>query len=131
MLADSVVGFHKCAAFLPCSLGCSTAKARRALPFVQEAEYLWESAEGQDWWDTGKRTFECTKRMLSTRLATAMFDGGMDEWGICGQAGLGGGFREVKSRPVLELAMTPQANIVKSDLQPPGDADRTAEGRDS
>ena len=107
--------FTKCAAFPPCSLGCSTAKARRALPFVQEAEYLWESAEGQDWWDTGKRTFECTKRMLSTRLATAMFDGGLDKWGhlVDRLWSLAEVFAdEVESRPGWELAMAPQANIV-------------------
>ena len=74
--------FTKCAGFPALLTGVLYRESKESfLPFVQEAEYLWERAEGQDWWDTGKRTFECTKRMLSTRLATAMFDGGLNKWG--------------------------------------------------
>ena len=49
------------------------------LPFSQHAEYLWDHADEAHWWDTGKRTFECTKRMLSTRLAAVKAEYG---WGI-------------------------------------------------
>ena len=116
-LADSVVlDFHKVCGLPALLTGVLYRESKESfLPFVQEAEYLWENAEGQDWWDTGKRTFECTKRMLSTRLATAMFDGGMDKWGhlVDRLWSLAEVFaKEVKSRPAWELAMTPQANIV-------------------
>ena len=85
------------------------------LPFLQEAEYLWSDASQQDWWDTGKRTLECTKRMLSTRLMSLRSEAGFDIWGklvdrlweiaSCFAA-------EIQQRDGWELAMTPQANIV-------------------
>ena len=116
-LADSVVlDFHKVCGLPALLTGVLYRDGNESfLPFLQEAEYLWDSAEGQDWWDTGKRTFECTKRMLSTRLATAMFDGGMAKWGhlVDRLWSLAEAFAdEVESRPAWELAMTPQANIV-------------------
>ena len=116
-LADSVVlDFHKVCGLPALLTGVLYRDGQESfLPFVQEAEYLWERAEGQDWWDTGKRTFECTKRMLSTRLATAMFDGGLEKWGhlVDRLWSLAEVFAdEVESRPGWELAMAPQANIV-------------------
>ena len=116
-LADSVVlDFHKVCGLPALLTGVLYRDGQESfLPFVQEAEYLWERAEGQDWWDTGKRTFECTKRMLSTRLATAMFDGGLDKWGhlVDRLWSLAEVFAdEVESRSGWELAMAPQANIV-------------------
>ena len=116
-LADSVVlDFHKVCGLPALLTGVLYRDGQESfLPFVQEAEYLWERADGQDWWDTGKRTFECTKRMLSTRLATAMFDGGLNKWGhlVDRLWSLAEVFAdEVESRPGWELAMAPQANIV-------------------
>jgi L-2,4-diaminobutyrate decarboxylase len=85
------------------------------LPFSQHAEYLWDDANDLDWWDTGKRTFECTKRMLSTRLAAIKAEFG---WGIWGELvdrmwALGQVLASmIEGRPGWELAMAPQANIV-------------------
>ena len=68
-----------------------------------------------DWWDTGKRTFECTKRMLSTRLAAIKAEYG---WGIWTELvdrmwALGAALASmVEQREGWELAMTPEANIV-------------------
>jgi L-2,4-diaminobutyrate decarboxylase len=36
--------------------------------FHQKAQYLWENAESQDWFNLGKRTFECTKPMLAVKV---------------------------------------------------------------
>lgn len=34
------------------------------LPFAQEASYLWDDDESLDWFNIGKRTVECTKKMM-------------------------------------------------------------------
>ena len=54
-LADSVVlDFHKVCGLPALLTGVLYRDGQESfLPFVQEAEYLWERAEGQDWWDTG------------------------------------------------------------------------------
>jgi L-2,4-diaminobutyrate decarboxylase len=36
--------------------------------FHQKAQYLWENSESQDWFNLGKRTFECTKPMLAIKV---------------------------------------------------------------
>ena len=78
------------------------------LPFTQAAEYLWSDAEEPEWWNFGKRTFECTKRMLSTRvrlfsrnmvLVDRLFDLGRE---LADQ---------VEQRPDFELAMRPEAVV--------------------
>ena len=115
--ADSVVmDFHKvCGLPALCTGVFYRQHADSFLPFSQHAEYLWENAHDLDWWDTGKRTLECTKRMLSTRLAAIQSEYG---WGIWGKmvermwelgqvlAGM------VEDRENWELALAPQANIV-------------------
>ena len=115
--ANSIVlDFHK-ACGLPalCTGVFYREHADSFLPFAQHAEYLWDSANDLDWWDTGKRTLECTKRMLSTRIAAIKAEHG---WGIWGEivdrlwaigARLGA---IVANRKGWELAMEPQANIV-------------------
>lgn len=116
-LADSVVmDFHKlCGLPALCTGVFYRSHSLSFLPFVQQAEYLWSAPDGHDWWDTGKRTFECTKRMLSTRLATVRAAYGWELWGdlvdclwAIAQAFAG----LVDDRPNWELAMQPQANIV-------------------
>lgn len=85
------------------------------LPFTQAAEYLWSDAEEPEWWNFGKRTFECTKRMLSTRVAAVLEEHGPDIWGhlVDRLFGLGKALaEEVKGREDFELAMDPEANIV-------------------
>ncbi len=34
------------------------------LPFAQEASYLWDDDDSLDWFNIGKRTVECTKKMM-------------------------------------------------------------------
>jgi L-2,4-diaminobutyrate decarboxylase len=115
--ADSVVlDFHKTCGIPALCTGVFYARhAESFLPFSQHAEYLWDDANDLDWWDTGKRTFECTKRMLSTRLAAIKAEFG---WGIWGELvdrmwALGQALASmIEDRPGWELAMAPQANIV-------------------
>ncbi len=85
------------------------------LPFTQAAEYLWSDAEEPEWWNFGKRTFECTKRMLSTRVAAVLEEYGAEIWGhlIDRLFDLGRELADqVERRPDFELAMPPEANIV-------------------
>ena len=85
------------------------------LPFTQAAEYLWSDAEEPEWWNFGKRTFECTKRMLSTRVAAVLEEYGEDIWGhlVDRLFGLGRALADlIEARPDFELAMVPEANIV-------------------
>jgi L-2,4-diaminobutyrate decarboxylase len=85
------------------------------LPFTQAAEYLWSDAEEPEWWNFGKRTFECTKRMLSTRVAAVLEEYGSEIWGhlVDRLFDLGRELADqVEQRPDFELAMRPEANIV-------------------
>ena len=78
------------------------------LPFTQAAEYLWSDAEEPEWWNFGKRTFECTKRMLSTRVAAVLEEYGADIWGhlVDRLFDLGRELADqVEQRPDFELAM--------------------------
>ena len=95
------------------------------LPFTQSAEYLWSDAEDPEWWNFGKRTFECTKRMLSTRVAAVLEEYGPEIWGVLVDRlyALGQALAErVRARQDRgwELAMSPQANIVCFRLVPKG-----------
>jgi len=85
------------------------------LPFTQAAEYLWSDAEEPEWWNFGKRTFECTKRMLSTRVAAVLEEYGFEIWGhlVDRLFDLGRELADqVERRTDFELAMRPEANIV-------------------
>ena len=128
-----VMDFHKvCGLPALCTGVFYRQHADSFLPFSQHAEYLWDNANDLDWWDTGKRTLECTKRMLSTRLAAIQSEYG---WGIWGEmvdrmwelgqvlAGM------VEDRKNWELAMDPQANIVCFRPAPQGQLDLEAWNR--
>ncbi len=40
--------------------------------FQQDAHYLWQQQADPEWYNYGKRTFECTKLMMSLRFFTLM-----------------------------------------------------------
>lgn len=82
--------------------------------FQQRAQYLWNSTDA-DWYNVGKRTFECTKFMVSVKIYTlmrlygdALFQANVDTLYDLGQtfAGL------IRQRPQFELATEPECNLV-------------------
>ena len=83
--------------------------------FAQQAHYLFEDDDGDDAWsDIGKRTVECTKRMMSLKLyaclkafGTEAFTAHVDR--LCA---LGATLARVVEEKGLELLVPPQANIV-------------------
>ena len=117
--ADSVaMDFHKIMGVPALCTGLFFRRQEMSfLPFTQSAEYLWSDAEDPEWWNFGKRTFECTKRMLSTRVAAVLEEYGPQIWGVMVDRLFGLGMElaeqivERRERG-WELAMEPQANIV-------------------
>jgi len=117
--ADSVaMDFHKIMGVPALCTGLFYARQDDSfLPFTQSAEYLWSDAEDPEWWNFGKRTFECTKRMLSTRVAAVLEEYGPEIWGVLVDRlfGLGRALAasiESRTSKGWELAMAPEANIV-------------------
>ncbi|MEQ3657060.1 MAG: aminotransferase class I/II-fold pyridoxal phosphate-dependent enzyme [Dokdonia sp.] len=83
--------------------------------FEQKAQYLWEKNDDPDWYNMAKRTFECTKSMMSLRFfairnafGMAFFD---DYVTTLYDAGIA--FSElVEQQYDFELALSPACNIV-------------------
>ena len=94
--------------------------------FAQEASYLFDQGRGDhdgEWWNTGLRTLECTKRMMALELYATL-----RAYGV-------GLFRDVIDRvialtqdfaarvteaPDFELALAPEANIICYRHRPAG-----------
>jgi len=82
--------------------------------FSQEAHYLYESDQ-EEWWNLSKRTFECTKRMLSAAVFGIWEAHGPRLWEslvdrLCNRAALAA--MEIQKRPQWELFAQPKSNIV-------------------
>lgn len=83
--------------------------------FSQKADYLLNDSENEDWYNLAKRTFECTKYMMSLHwfillktYGEAIFKENVDTL-----YGLGRQFGElIKNEPHFELAVAPVSNIV-------------------
>ncbi|WP_378174966.1 pyridoxal phosphate-dependent decarboxylase family protein [Aquimarina sp. SS2-1] len=83
--------------------------------FEQKAQYLWDSQQSKEWYNTGKRTFECTKLMMSLKAYANLKMYGTDifEKNIDRLYDLGKEFAElIKNREKFELLIEPEANIV-------------------
>ncbi|MFN7117868.1 MAG: pyridoxal phosphate-dependent decarboxylase family protein [Saprospiraceae bacterium] len=83
--------------------------------FSQKAQYLWESQQDAEWWNSGKRTFECTKFMMSLKVyailktyGVRIFEENVEH--LFDQAKVFANM--IQQRPHFELAITPEANIV-------------------
>lgn len=83
--------------------------------FQQKAQYLWANQHSKDWFNSGKRTFECTKLMMSVKIYSILkahgeqiFSENVDYLYDLGRTFAG----MVKSRPNFELAVEPESNIV-------------------
>ncbi|HNR08200.1 MAG TPA: pyridoxal-dependent decarboxylase [Saprospiraceae bacterium] len=123
-LADSItVDFHK---LLQSSILC-TALVYRSIKdsyptFSQGARYLFEDDE-QEWYQTGKRTFECTKAMMVLKAYTLLHQLGETSLGqtIDRQYQLASDFAEMLiNHGHFQLACKPQSNIVCFRYTPPG-----------
>lgn len=83
--------------------------------FNQKAQYLWKEATDEEWYNLAKRTFECTKEMMSIKFFCLI-----KTYGIEGLSefvdtlyDLGHTFTKlIKERPNFELATEPECNIV-------------------
>ncbi len=114
--ADSItVDFHK----MMLTPAITTAllfknEAQSYQTFAQRASYLLSDAEGE-WFNSGKRAFECTKRMMSLQVYSILRTYGPDIFAdnVDYLYGLARTFaRMIAKRPALELALSPEANIV-------------------
>lgn len=83
--------------------------------FEQKAQYLWDKNDDPEWYNLGKRTFECTKSMMSLRFfaimnayGTQFFD---DNVTVLYDAGREFG-TYIEEHSDFELALTPISNIV-------------------
>ena len=83
--------------------------------FQQKAQYLWANQHSKDWFNSGKRTFECTKLMMSVKIYSILKAHGEQIFGenVDYLYDLGRTFADmVKFRPNFELAVEPESNIV-------------------
>ena len=83
--------------------------------FQQQAQYIWDSQESKEWYDSGKRTFECTKVMMSIKVYAVLKTHGekIFEENIDHLFDLTHSFAKlIKKRATFELALEPQSNII-------------------
>lgn len=91
--------------------------------FAQKAEYLWESSDTNEWYNSGKRTFECTKSMMCIKVYSILKAYGKDVFAQnC--AFLFDSARQlanlIKENTMFELLIEPEANIVNFRYKPAG-----------
>ena len=83
--------------------------------FSQKADYLLEDSQESDWYNSGKRTFECTKNMMALHWFVLLKTYGevvFDEY-VTSLYDLGRTFGEmIRNKEHFELAVTPMTNIV-------------------
>jgi L-2,4-diaminobutyrate decarboxylase len=83
--------------------------------FSQKADYLLGQSEDEDWYNLAKRTFECTKTMMSIHWFTMLKiygEGIFDEY-VTQLYDMGKTFGAIiQENPNFELATEPQCNIV-------------------
>ena len=93
--------------------------------FVQQGHYLWNRDEEEEWYNLAKRTFECTKLMLSVKVYSIVRTYGWELWDqyVTTVTGLGRRFAAlIGERENFELAVDPDCNIVCFRYRPPGAA---------
>lgn len=83
--------------------------------FHQKAQYLWANQGSQEWFNSGKRTFECTKLMMSVKIyailkiyGESIFAENIDTLHDLAQDFV----QLLRNNPSFELAVVPQSNIV-------------------
>jgi L-2,4-diaminobutyrate decarboxylase len=114
--ADSIImDFHKMGAAPALSTALLFRNGAHSFrTFAQKADYLY-TEQGEEWHNIGKRTFECTKTMMSAwifgimqRFGSGLFRAYVDR--CFGQGKLLA--QMIKERSRLELLVEPECNIV-------------------
>jgi L-2,4-diaminobutyrate decarboxylase len=83
--------------------------------FQQKAQYLWANQTSQDWFNSGKRTFECTKLMMSVKVYSILktYGEALLAEHVDYLYDLGKHFAEIiEAHPAFELGINPACNIV-------------------
>lgn len=83
--------------------------------FSQKADYLLSDSEHEDWYNSGKRTFECTKNMMSIHWFTLLKLYGEEVFdaNVTRLYDMGAVFAKlIEEEPNFELALKPMSNIV-------------------
>jgi L-2,4-diaminobutyrate decarboxylase len=83
--------------------------------FSQKAQYLWSQAEDNEWHNLAKRTFECTKLMMSIKFFTLLKMYGLPlfDANVTSLYNLARSFAQlIKNDTRFELALEPVSNIV-------------------
>ena len=83
--------------------------------FHQKAQYLWANQGSQEWFNSGKRTFECTKLMMSVKIYAILKTYGEEIFteNVETLHDLAVRFAQiVHKRQGFELALAPESNIV-------------------
>ncbi len=83
--------------------------------FHQKAHYLWSNQGSQEWFNSGKRTFECTKLMMSVKIYAILKTYGEEIFAenVDTLHDLAREFVELLNvNPCFELAIEPESNIV-------------------
>ncbi|MEO0789470.1 MAG: pyridoxal-dependent decarboxylase [Bacteroidota bacterium] len=115
--ADSlVVDFHKSCCVPALCTGLFFKQGKDAYrTFRQRADYLLSFDTEDEWYNLGRRTFECTKQMLSLRVYSLLYEYGfpflqdyLERVNYLGQNLA----EQVSSRMDFDLAMSPDCNIV-------------------
>jgi L-2,4-diaminobutyrate decarboxylase len=93
--------------------------------FQQKAEYLWDASAHEEWFNVGRRSFECTKLSMSLKIAAL--------WKAYGAEVFAENVRRVHANAEqfarmisedqrFELAVHPQSNIVCFRLKSTGES---------
>ncbi|MEX0291412.1 MAG: aspartate aminotransferase family protein [Flavobacteriaceae bacterium] len=83
--------------------------------FMQKADYLLQASEEEDWYNLAKRTFECTKYMMSLHWFTLFKQYGSELFDdfVTVLYDLGHQFADLITKdPDFDLAVSPMSNIV-------------------
>lgn len=130
-LADSVVWDAHKMLMMPALITAVLVRspADAAATFAQQATYLFDAdrAAADDEWNLGRRTLECTKRMMAFELHAALRTHGVGLLRACVDRlcdAAGALAARVQAAPDFELALAPAANIVCYRHRPAGLAAR-------
>jgi L-2,4-diaminobutyrate decarboxylase len=89
--------------------------AHTNVTFSQKADYLLTESELEDWCNSGKKTFECTKTMMSIHWFTMLklYGENVFDAYVTHLFDMGSQFAEIiKEHSLFELAVAPMSNIV-------------------